>query len=510
MRILFVRPPVPKHTIGLKHIMICEPLELEYIAGNIKGHTLMIFDHLVEKGFKKRLMNFKPDVLVSSCYKTGTNEVIKIFRFVKSLNPKCITIVGGVHATLVPEDFADISVDIVGMGDGTFLLAEVIDKISRNEPLTEVPGICIPIGEGKLIKTSNRPYMPKADTLPLPRRDLISHLKNKYYYLMHKPVVTIKTTWGCWYRCNFCFTWKITDGLPYSRSPESIIKELLTIEETEIYIVDDIFLINHSRLERLASLIKKHNIKKNYLCYSRADFIVENEGVIKEWALLGLKAVFVGLEAVTEKELVAMNKQLPVDYNKKAIEILRKYKIDVYGSLIPGADYEKKDWDRLWEFIKESKLYYVNISPATPLPGAENYDDLKHQLTVPEDAHGLFDLSHQLSPTKMPLKKYYRELLKLYAKTILNTKRASDNTFRTLPTVWNINYWKVIFGALKIGQQFLNGHKHHSQKELEISCFKGIELNQYFFNSKFMHPSFKDFDKKESIKPSFQDKKWNY
>ena len=184
MRILLVRPPVPKHTIGLKHIMICEPLELEYIAANLNEHHLMIFDHLVEKGFKKRFTNFNPDVVVSSCYKTGTNEVIKIFRYVKSINPKCITIVGGVHATLVPEDFADISVDIVGIGDGTFLLAEIIDKIERNIPLTDVPGIAIPVSEGKLIKSSNRPYMPKADTLPFPRRDLVSHLRNKYYYLM--------------------------------------------------------------------------------------------------------------------------------------------------------------------------------------------------------------------------------------------------------------------------------------------------------------------------------------
>lgn len=503
MKILLVRPPVPKHTIGLKHIMICEPLELEYVAANLNGHELMIFDHLVERGFKRRFINFEPDVVVSSCYKTGTNEVIKIFRIVKSINPNCITIVGGVHATLVPEDFADISVDIVGIGDGTFLLAEIIDKIQNSLPLKDVPGIAVPIAEKKLIKSAKRPYMPKADTLPFPRRDLVKHLKNKYYYLMHKPVVTMKTTWGCWYKCNFCFTWKITDGFPYSRSPESIIEELLTIEEKEIYIVDDIFLINNKRLDKLASLIKEHNIKKNYLCYARADFIVENESVIKEWALLGLVAVFVGLDAVTEKELIDMNKQLPVDYNKRAIEILRKYKVDTYGSLIPGADYEKKDWDRLWAFIKDNKLYYVNISPATPLPGAADYKALKPNLTVPEDAHDLFDLSHQLSPTKMPTKKYYRELLKLYAKTILNTKRASENTFRTLPSVWNLDYWKIILGALKIGRQFLGGHNHHSEKELKISRYKGIELKNYSFKCKFKHPSFEDFEKSEEEEITF-------
>jgi hypothetical protein len=38
MRILLVRVPIPRHTMGLKHIMICEPLELEYVAAGLTGH----------------------------------------------------------------------------------------------------------------------------------------------------------------------------------------------------------------------------------------------------------------------------------------------------------------------------------------------------------------------------------------------------------------------------------------------------------------------------------------
>jgi hypothetical protein len=53
MKILFVRPPVPPHTIGLKHIMICEPLELEYAAAGLQGHELQIMDMIIEKGFRK-------------------------------------------------------------------------------------------------------------------------------------------------------------------------------------------------------------------------------------------------------------------------------------------------------------------------------------------------------------------------------------------------------------------------------------------------------------------------
>ncbi len=490
MKILLVRPPVPKHTIGLKHIMICEPLELEYIGANLKKHEVRVFDYLVEKGFENRLRKFQPDVVVSSCYKTGTNEVIKLFRKVKHYSQNIICIVGGVHATLNPEDFADVAVDIVGIGDGTFLLPEIIEKIEKKQRITDIPGVAIPIANGKLHHSAERPYMPKADDLPLPDRSLVAHLQHKYYYLMHSPVATMKTTWGCWYKCNFCFTWKITQGTPYSRSPESIVEELKTIKASEVYIVDDIFLINKSRLRKLADLIKAEGIKKNYLCYARADFIAENEDIISEWAQMGLKAVFIGLEAATDLELERMNKQCPVDYNKQAIEVLRRHQVDTYGSLIPGADYTKKDWQRLWDFIEDVKLYYVNISPATPLPGAEDYDALKGKLTVPEDAHGLFDLSHQLMDTKMPIKDYYRELLRLYARTILNLRRANQNTFRTLPSIWTIQYWKIILGAIKIGRQFYNAHLHHTPKEIAIARYKGEPVPGLTYNQKLHHPSF--------------------
>src|SRR5690606_39213621 len=137
--------------------------------------------------------------------------------------------------------------------------------------------------------------------------------------------------------------------------------------------------------------------------------------------------------------------------------------------LIPGANYEKADWDRLWKFIQDSGLYYVNISPATPLPGAEDYELMKGELTVPEDAHGLFDLSHQLTKTKVPLKEYYRQLLKLYGRTILNLKRADENTFRTLPSIWSVQYWRIILGALKIGRQFATAHLHHTPAQIAIA-----------------------------------------
>lgn len=51
LRILLIRPKPPKETIGLQHVMICEPLELEYLAGNVdkRAVSVKIIDMILEK-----------------------------------------------------------------------------------------------------------------------------------------------------------------------------------------------------------------------------------------------------------------------------------------------------------------------------------------------------------------------------------------------------------------------------------------------------------------------------
>lgn len=474
MRILLVRPPVPPHTMGLKHVMICEPLELEYVGAGIgPEHEVEVFDMIVEKNLARRLARFKPDVIGTSCYITGVNEVIKVCRQAKRWNPAVKTIVGGVHASKAPEDFSDPSVDCIVLGDGTTMIGELLQAFADDRPLEEISGLALPAGPDRVTLTAERHYMPKPDSLPFPRRELVAHLAHKYYYLFHRPVATMKTTWGCWYKCNFCFTWQITDGTPYSRSPESIVDELARIESEDVYIVDDIFLINRKRLAAIADLLRARGIKKKYLVYGRADFIAENEDVIAEWSELGLSAVLIGLEASTDKELDELDKECTVDYNTRAIEVLRRHRVDTYGSLIPRPDYSEKEWDRLGRFIEDNGLYYLNISPLTPLPGTLIWDEYKDRINVPRAAHGLWDLSHVVLPTTMPRRRFYRFLLKTYSRAVLNIRRANRLTLRTRPPVWTPGYLRLWWGAVQIYWQFLTAHRHHTPRQLRRAMDRG-------------------------------------
>ena len=476
MRILLVRPPVPPYTMGLKHVMLCEPLELEYVAAGLAGHEVEILDLLLERGFEERLRRFRPDVIGTSCYITGVNEAVKLCRRAKRWDPAVWTVVGGVHAALAPEDFADGAVDAIVLGDGTTVMPELVAAFASGAPLEDVPGLALPTDGGGVVRTAARAYMPDPDTLPFPRRDLVAHLADGYYYIFHRPVALVKTVWGCWYRCNFCCTWPVTGGTPYVRSPESLVAELATIPAEDVYIVDDIFLIDRRRLARIAELLRERGIRKKYLCYGRADFIADNEDVIAEWASLGLAAVLVGLEAATDPELAGMAKRTTVDQNRRAIEVLRRHGVDVYGSLVPDAAYLPEDWERLWRFIDETGLYYLNVSPLTPLPGTDIWAAYEGRLTVPRRAHPLWDLSHAVLPTRMPLKRYYRALRSIYVRASLDLRRAARLTLRPRPPVWHPAYLRLLWGAAHVWAQFQFAHRHHGPRALARAMDRGPEV----------------------------------
>lgn len=476
MRILLIRAPVPPHTIGLKHIMICEPLELEYVAAKLNGHEVQIMDLILERGLRSRLEAFQPDIVGTGSYISGVNEAIKVCRAVRSWNPSVWTVIGGVHASRVPEDYVDCSVDVIVQGDGTTIMPEIVRAIAAGQPLEDVPGLIL-LRDGVMHRTAEMSYMPDPDTLPLPRRDLVEHLKHRYYYLFHQPVATIKTTWGCWYKCNFCFTWRITGGHPYARSAVSIADELEQLDCEHVYIVDDIFLIHPTRLRELADLLRARNIRKKYLVYARADFIAENQEIIAEWAELGLQAVFVGIEAATNPELDSMDKETSVDQNRQAIAVLQRCGVDIYASLIVHPDYAESDWRRLKTFIDENKLFYLNVSPLTPMPGTLIWDEYKDRVNVPRNAHGLWDLSHTVIQPRQSLKTFYRSLLGVYAHACLNPLRARRLGIKTAPPVFSLKFLRLWIGGLKIAVQFLRAHRHHEPKELARASSKEVQEN---------------------------------
>jgi len=432
MNILLTRPKPHKKTINLQSFMICEPLELEYCASLLKaqGHSVTIVDLLLEKKPLKWFLekqNF--DLVGITGYICHVGIIKDYAKVIKKHNQKIITIVGGVHAEVVPNDFECEYIDFVLSKNG---LDGIIDIAAGKEYNADACAI------------------KKEFDYPFPDREITKKYRHQYNYIFHEKCATIKTSFGCSYACEFCFCAKVS---PYfTRELSSVIDELKTIKEKNVFIVDDNFLHNKARLEEFCSLLDKHNIKKNFIAFGRADFICENEDIIHLLKSHGFEAIFVGLESFRNSELKDLNKKLSVEQNIKAITTLTKCGLKCYAGIIVGHDWGKEDFDNLIKYLNSFGNIFVNIQPLTPMPGTVTYEKLKDLIVVPRHRYELWDMAHLLiKPTKMSARRFYYHMLRAYLKVLTNKQRRKQ----LKDEFGKKTYRRVKSGATKIFFQYL-------------------------------------------------------
>ena len=451
MKILLLRPKPHRDTIGLQNVMICEPLELEYIAANVEplGHETVILDMILEK--KKipyYLEKYKPDVVGITSYIAHVNVVKDYARQVKEYDSGIKVVVGGVHAEVNPKDFETEAIDYIIRANGIKTFIEILEQLEHKQTTKQTTKQleCVYHKDIKSVEKETQ------FTYLFPNRNKVNAYRSKYYYMFHRNCSLIKTSFGCPYQCKFCFCRQITDGKYFTRDLDNIIEELKQIKEKEIYIVDDDFLVDPDRIMEFCDLLEKHKIEKRYLIYGRADFIAEHEEVIERFRSVGLRAVIVGLESCDSSELVDYNKKTQVSTNEAAVKILHKYDVECYGTFILGLDWRKADFQALAKWIKKLGLVFVNLQPLTPLRGTDLYEQYKEHFIVREDEYEKWDLAHLVvQPTNISVRKYYWYTILLYYKITVNPKSA---WYMVKKYGW-VDTLKLSVGAAKVNWQYI-------------------------------------------------------
>jgi radical SAM superfamily enzyme YgiQ (UPF0313 family) len=434
MKIVLLRPKPDPETIGLRHVMICEPLELEYVGAVLeKDHHVVLYDMILEKmSIDEIVYKELPDMVCMTGYISHVNILMDYSKRIKKINDKILTVVGGVHAEVVPEDFEEGSFDYI---------------ISAN-PLDYV----VSIANGNVFSRIIRDEKRRSFQYPHPARHLVDRYKKDYYYMFHNPCSLIKTSYGCPYNCSFCFCKAITDGKYFTRPMDDVIEELKTIDDEEIYIVDDDFLYDEKRLAMFCDSVEKLGIRKKYLVYGRADFIAENPEMMKRLKGVGLRAVIVGLESYSDEDLDSYNKNSQINASIACIELLNALDIECYGTFIIGLDWKKSDFDSLRLFIVKTGIQFVNLQPLTPMPGTDLYERTNKNWIVGVDDFAKWDMAHLvLSPVHLSIRRYYFEIVKLYYQVTLRPSMV-HRALKKYPFKENL---KLTIGANRVMWQYV-------------------------------------------------------
>lgn len=281
----------------------------------------------------------------------------EIVLWIQQTNPRAKIMVGGPHATVMPEDFRKLGADYVIRGEGD----EVVKLVLTGHEVDQ---------------NQFHRVEPPLDRIPFPDRD--SFELDRYVRkcaVSGGKAVHLVTLRGCPYRCAFCSKDSLASGVRY-RSVDNVIKELdLLIDRHGVrsfVVYDDIFTLKLNRVEEFCREFAKREV--TWRCWSRTDTLDRQKLMIMKDS--GLTSITLGVESGSDRVLRAINKKTTALDNRGALLLCREAGIPVRCSLMFGNPGETKETlQETVDMIRDTQPDEWNLAVLNPVPGSDIWND---------------------------------------------------------------------------------------------------------------------------------------
>lgn len=289
-------------------------------------------------------------------------------------------VLGGLHATLVPEEAAQ-HFDAICVGEGEVLWPRIVEDARRGKLR---PVYCAEPGDLYDLACS-----------PVPRFDLFDI--DKYNRL------TLQTSRGCPLDCEFCAASKIY-GRYRLKPVAQVMEELDTIlglwRDPFIEFADDNTFV-HKRWSRefLRGLCDR-----DVSWFTETDVsVADHPEILDLMADSGCQQILVGFESPRSASLDGIDRgnwkrKRSANY-ERFIDTVQSRGITVNGCFILGLDSDTPDvFEEVAEFVRRNGLLETQVTVLTPFPGTRMYERLRSEGRLLKDEYWdrctLFDVNY--------------------------------------------------------------------------------------------------------------------
>lgn len=382
--VLFVVPPYPE-IYSEKAINTPEysapPLGIAYVAAVLKanGFNVAIFDMHIKtikpEDVIKEYRKSKPKIVAITATTPTFPNALRIAKLLKAWDSNVITVIGGPHATSLPEEcLQSDAVDYVVIGEGEFSTLELVKSVlQKTKNSTEVKGIAFKDNRGGIKITQTQEKIEDLDVLPYPAREL---LDMELYYQKG----SIISSRGCPYNCNYCACSVIAGHTYRTHSIDYVLDEIeYLIKEYKFQYFDfhdDTFNLMQDRVFEFCNKIEKRKIKIEWGCFCRVNnFNLEMAKAMKN---AGCEVIQFGVEAGNQTILDSIRKKITLEQIENTIKAANEAGIQqiACGFIIGHADDTEETTSQTIDFgVKLAKLgaTRLTISVLTPYPGTDVY-----------------------------------------------------------------------------------------------------------------------------------------
>lgn len=414
MKVLLVKPPLTSPVS--MHMPVSEPLGLMYLASFLRanGKDVCLLDasigeEFIDKdGFYRHGMNdttlrdviqkIGPDVVGVNCMFTihskGSHDTANV---VKEICRDIPVIFGGAHASALPElVLKDLNVDVVVKGEGELTLLELVNRLEKNRPLTDVDGTVVRTN-GTVRYNKPAPFIRDLDLIPFPARDMLDMWPywNEEYQVEHSlspPRASMVTSRGCPYNCNYCSIHALWAHKYRARSPQNVIEEIEQLKRTygirEIAFMDDNISFDKKRMEDLLDGLISKNVNIRWSTPNGIAIWTLDEEIIKKAKKSGCYKLTFGIETGSARTQKFIRKSyIDLEKTKQLIKCCNRVGLWTLSAFILGFPYEtKEDIEQTIKYSIECDVDMATYFIATPYPGTELYDIYKKEGLLSEPA----------------------------------------------------------------------------------------------------------------------------
>jgi radical SAM superfamily enzyme YgiQ (UPF0313 family) len=329
------------------------PLGLACVAAATRkaGHEVAYLDLMaqedVQEVIKEAMEERSPDVVGISVRNIDDQvmdnpaflleQVKEVVASCRSLSDAPI-VLGGAGYSMYPESALEyLGADMGIQGEGEVAFPTLLDKIQRDDDLSDTPGLYLP-GRGL---QAERAFSKNLDAFPFPEDHLwsSSSITENAEFLL-----PFQTRRGCPLKCSYCSTPTIEGRILRKRAPALVVEEIARQAEKgfdRFFFVDNIFNLPVSYATELCQQLAAAELDITWRCILYPWKV--DEKLVRLMVKAGCREVSLGFESGCEPILQGMNKRYNSQDVRRITQILGDHGIHRMGFLLLGGPGETKE-----------------------------------------------------------------------------------------------------------------------------------------------------------------------
>ena len=330
-------------------------LGLGYLASTLRreGYRIEVFDFEQDPAQILAAVNSLDPILIgfSLIFQFYVDRFGELIRYLRDHDVTCHFTMGGHFPSLSYQHCFELvpEIDSIVRFEGEMTLLELSDLISTEQDWHSITGIAYQ-QSGEIIANELRPLVPDLDSLPYPERNNF-----RPTMILGRHAMPIIASRGCIRTCSFCSIhvfYRVAPGkVVRTRKPARVAEEMRLLYEqqgiTAFLFQDDDFPLYGPVWKKWANEFVDELYRNGlpgqviWKINCRADAV--DSVLMSRMRDAGLYLVYMGLESGSEDGLDVLHKQITVEQNLRAVEMLKSLGLGFeYGFMLfdPSTTFE--------------------------------------------------------------------------------------------------------------------------------------------------------------------------